>query len=100
MSEICPRCGRPMVDTDPVGALRARCRDAGIRVSVASDLIREADAARLLDVCSRTLRFWRAAGTGPRAVRAGGGWRYPLGELAAFLTPPEEGGRSGWNLET
>ena len=39
-------------------------------------LITEAEQARRLNVTLRTLRRWRAAGYGPKAVRIGGRWAY------------------------
>lgn len=64
------------------------CHAHGIRVSVAG-LLRERDAASLLDCSPRTLRRWRLAGqiTGRRI---GGGWRYPLAEVARLLSASDQ----------
>ena len=47
--------------------------------------VSEAEAARLIGVSARTMVNWRASGTGPRAVRAGGRVLYAVTELQRWL---------------
>jgi hypothetical protein len=70
--------------------LRAICSEHSIGISIGA-LLREHDVSRLLEVCTRTLRSWRAEGIGPPAVRIGAGWRYPLDALAVYMSPEEPG---------
>jgi hypothetical protein len=69
--------------------LRAICTEHAISISLAG-FIREADAARLLDVDIRTLQNWRRDLRGPECVRMGGAWRYHIQALAEFMTPADE----------
>lgn len=77
--------------------LRSICLEHAIVVSLAG-FIREADAARLLDVDVRTLQNWRRDLRGPECVRMGGAWRYSIAGLAKFMTPTEESRK--WRKET
>ncbi len=56
-------------------------------IPVAPTLLREAEAARHLNVSSRTLERWRSTGRGPRFVKLAGGRhiRYALPDLAAWI---------------
>lgn len=59
-------------------------------------LLREADAARLLGVSTRTLQFWRANGTGPVYRKFGPGRaavRYAADDLEDFIERAARGGR-------
>jgi hypothetical protein len=78
--------------------LRAICTSYGVTVTL-SGFVREADAAALLGVCTRTLRTWRLSAIAPHAVRVGSSWRYSLAELACVLTPSAECGRIRKNTE-
>ena len=78
-----------------VNRLRALLIAGGVNISLA-DLVREADAGRLFGVSTRTMRAWRHAGTGPKAVRVGGQHRYELAEIAEYLwQEAEEAAESG-----
>ena len=48
-------------------------------------LIRETEAARILDVSPMTLRHWRSAGTGPSYVKIGGRVRYRTSDLDDWI---------------
>lgn len=48
-------------------------------------LIREAEAARILDVAPMTLRHWRSAGTGPPFIKLGGRVRYRATDLEDWI---------------
>jgi hypothetical protein len=71
--------------------LRDICRAAGIHVS-RTDFIREHDLVKLLPepVTVRTLREWRRAHIGPKAVKMGTRHYYSLLDVAVALTPAEE----------
>ena len=79
--------------------LRKICIEHAIPVSLA-DFIREADAARLLDVDVRTLQNWRHDLRGPECVRMGGAWRYSIAALAKFMSPTEEPRKRRQGTET
>lgn len=79
--------------------LRSICLEHAIVVSLAG-FIREADAARLLDVDVRTLQNWRHDLRGPECVRMGGAWRYSIAALAKFMSPTEESRKRRQETET
>jgi excisionase family DNA binding protein len=49
------------------------------------ELLTEADLAKLLKVTVRTVRRWRAEGSGPRALKIGRGVRYRRADVDAWL---------------
>jgi excisionase family DNA binding protein len=49
------------------------------------ELLTEQELAKLLKVTVRTVRNWRAEGTGPRPLRAGRGIRYRRRDVDAWL---------------
>ena len=49
------------------------------------DLLKEAEAAALLNLSKSMLRKMRAMGTGPDVVKIGASVRYPAGALTAFI---------------
>lgn len=49
-------------------------------------LLRETQAAELLDMSPRTLELWRRAGSGPRFVKVGRSVRYRPEDLDAFVS--------------
>ena len=59
--------------------------------------VNERETARLLNVSTKTLYNWRAAGRGPRFKRAGGRILYPFAELERWLSADERdaGGQGG-----
>ena len=48
-------------------------------------LLKERDAANILNMEVATLRRWRWAGTGPRFLKIGGAVRYDPEDLSAFI---------------
>ncbi len=48
-------------------------------------LLKESEAARILNVEIATLRRWRWAGKGPRFLKIGGAVRYDPADLEAFI---------------
>jgi excisionase family DNA binding protein len=52
-------------------------------------LLTEAEVAELLRVSERTVRRWRAAGTGPSAVRVGKAVRYRRRAVDDWLERPD-----------
>ncbi len=64
--------------------LRAELEASGLRVAIGGLAAKQ--VADLLRISTRTLRRWREAGEGPRAVRLGGRFVYPLADLAALIT--------------
>lgn len=48
-------------------------------------LLYEVDAARLMNLSSRTLQAWRSKGLGPPYVRVGRAIRYRWDDIAAWL---------------
>ncbi len=48
-------------------------------------LLKEAEAAAILNIEVATLRRWRWAGKPPRFLKIGGAVRYDQGDLAAFI---------------
>ena len=65
----------------------------------AGRLLREREAAGLLDLSPATLRRWRSEGSGPRFVRLGRTVRYAVADLSAFVeagrTPSADALRRG-----
>jgi len=66
------------------------------------ELMREADAARLLELSVRTLQKWRWSGKGPEFLRLNGAVRYNRADLFRFIsaarrssTSDPGGGHSG-----
>ncbi len=49
-------------------------------------LLKESEAARILNVEIATLRRWRWAGKGPRFLKIGGAVRYGPADLEAFIS--------------
>lgn len=79
--------------------LRAICAEHAISISL-TGFVRQADAARLLDVDIRTLQNWRRDLRGPKCVRMGNAWRYQLHALAEFMTPADESRKRRKDTET
>jgi excisionase family DNA binding protein len=52
---------------------------------VGDELLTEEELARYLKVTVRTVRNWRAEGTGPRPLRAGRGVRYRRRDVDEWL---------------
>jgi len=50
------------------------------------ELMREADAARLLELSVRTLQKWRWSGKGPEFLRLNGAVRYNRADLLRFIS--------------
>ena len=50
-----------------------------------SRLLKESEAAQILNLEVSTLRRWRWAGRGPRFVKLGGAVRYQLADINAFV---------------
>ena len=50
------------------------------------ELMREADAARLLGLSVRTLQKWRWSGKGPEFLRLHGAVRYNRADLLTFIS--------------
>lgn len=77
-----------MPEADPVGELRAWCRENGHHVT-ADGSVYEATAAAILDRSPGTLRNWRSSGAGSALpfYRHGrtGRTRYRLADLAELL---------------
>lgn len=48
-------------------------------------MLRDDDVSEILAIDKRTLRSWRAAGTGPPTVRLGKYVRYPAAALQKWL---------------
>ncbi len=48
-------------------------------------LLKESEAARILNVEIATLRRWRWAGKGPRFLKIGGAVRYDPADLETFI---------------
>ena len=53
--------------------------------SIASALINEHEAARILGLSVKTLRRWRWAGRPPSVLKIGAAVRYDPAELASFI---------------
>jgi hypothetical protein len=64
--------------------LRSELRRRGVRVTLA-DMLRASDAARFLGKMPKTLRNWRALGTGPTYTSIGGTVYYHLADLADLV---------------
>ena len=56
-----------------------------ITVNDQAKLLKETEAAAILNLEVTTLRRWRWAGRGPRFVKIGGAVRYDLADLEAFI---------------
>ncbi len=54
-------------------------------------LLRSKEAAKVLNACDGTMRYWRVVGLGPRWLKVGGGVRYDLADLLEFI---EQGRRT------
>ncbi len=55
------------------------------------ELLTEAEAARLLRIAPRTLRWWRSKGTGPPYVRLGRRVMYRRAAVLKWLEEKEKG---------
>ncbi len=50
-----------------------------------SRLLKEGEAAKILNLEVATLRRWRWSGRGPRFLKLGGAVRYELADIEAFI---------------
>ena len=86
---ICPTCGQPLPDADPVGALAAQfeelCRERGHWISI-DGRVTEPVAAELLERAPGTLRNWRSyGGASVRHYFHHGRITYALRDIAEYV---------------